>query len=240
MHKDGHVLVAGGSSHWTKLPQMLLWLGHIVRHHVLERAQALGVTEDQMDGVLGLCNIDVYAVHRSAAFRSLFQSSQEDAPPADGGVPTMCIEYVPANCTIKFQIADVALNRCLKAQCQQLYMRHQTEQVRVQLAAGVPPEQLKLETTSLQSRCLPWMLQAYEYTQKRVRMLDALKHLGYLRCWSDKALRTRGMRLLSANGEVEPEEDVDEDARAGVPDEEEGDEEDEAQQQQFWEGVDAA
>ena len=84
------------------------------------------------------------------------------------------------------------------------------------------------------------MLQAYEYTQKRVRMLDALKHLGYLRCWSDKALRTRGMRLRSANGEVEPEEDVDADARAGVPMEEEGDEEDEAQQQQFWEVVDAA
>jgi hypothetical protein len=88
---DGHILVCGGSSHWTKLPQCILWLLKIFRPAAARAASAAGADPAT---AMSLVNIDTYSVHRSLAFRSYFRTAQDDEDGSD--LSNNLIEFIPS------------------------------------------------------------------------------------------------------------------------------------------------
>ena len=75
-------------------------------------------------------HIDAYPVRISDAFISWINEE----------FPIFLLCYVPANCTSVVQIADVALNRPLKAQYTNQHMLHLMSESKKQRADGVPVE----------------------------------------------------------------------------------------------------
>ena len=63
--KDGHIICCSGGNPWTKLQQMMLWREKIVEPRIKAAAVAEGLTEQQMQEVVDMINIDAYSVHRS-------------------------------------------------------------------------------------------------------------------------------------------------------------------------------
>ena len=67
----------------------------------------------------------------------MFQSAQPDADPADGSLPRIAIEFVPARRTGLYQVADVALNSPLKNVCARQYQIFLGDQEVDQVQDGV-------------------------------------------------------------------------------------------------------
>ena len=70
--------------------------------------------------------LDVWAVHTSEAFRLYLRQKH----------PRIHLVYVPANCTSKLQVADVALQRPFKSHIRSQFNSWAAAQIKEQIAAG--------------------------------------------------------------------------------------------------------
>jgi hypothetical protein len=214
VHRDGHVLVAGGKNHWTKLPQMKLWRSAVVRPVVRRAAEEQGLEGTALKEAMGLVNIDAYSVHRSAEFAEEFcswpLSEEELSAAAEIGQP-LSVEYVPARCTGLYQTADVAINRPFKVRMQSLYTESLIGQLREELQQGVPLDDIDMGHDGVQelaTNVLSWALNALQHCRERVNMQATLQSLGYAGCFTNAQLRNAGVRRLTAGaGEMMPAED---------------------------------
>ena len=146
-----------------------------------------------------IVHFDAYPVHISEKFRNWVKE-----------FPFLILIYVPTNCSSKMQVADVALNRPLKADHTHRHMRFSATACREQLAAGVEAAQVRFEADV--SKCagaaLSWLVAAYNGLSK-VNMTKTLQNIGYTKCWDDKQLRQRAMQNMGnlfAGGDAVPEE----------------------------------
>ena len=148
-----------------------------------------------------IVHFDAYPVHISEEFRTWVKK-----------FPFLILIYVPANFSSKMQVADVALNRPLKADYAHRHMRFLATACREKMAAGVEAVQVRFEADV--SKCagatLSWLVAAYNGLSK-VNMTKTLQIIGYTRCWDkkNKQLRQRAMQNMGnlfAGGDAVPEE----------------------------------
>ena len=91
--------------------------------------------------------------------------------------------YVPANCTSVMQIADVALNRPLKAQYTNQHMLHSMNEFRNQRADGVAVEDVFYSeaVNKCAGHAMRCLQSAYESLES-VDMKSSLRRVGYDTC----------------------------------------------------------
>jgi hypothetical protein len=92
--------ITHSENHWSTQQTMQRWITHVLLPHA-ERMITLYELDANAHMVLLL---DAWAVHKSAEFRGWLQREH----------PHIHLVYVPANCTSKLQLADVALQRPFK------------------------------------------------------------------------------------------------------------------------------
>jgi hypothetical protein len=206
VHRDGHVLVAGGGNHWTKLPQMKVWRKKIVEPAVRRAAEAEGLEGKELEEAVGIVNIDAYSVHRDKEHVEDFVCwpvTEEDLANAAKDGPPLTIEFVPARCTGLYQIADVVINRPFKVFLQKRHTAWLIKQLTDDLQNGVPVNEIELGAsaiTEVAPKVMGWVLDAVDYCSKEINVSGALASLGYSSCFSDARLRRAGMMRLSEAG----------------------------------------
>lgn len=106
--------------------------------------------------------LDVWAVHKSEEFR-LFLRNQH---------PRIHLVFVPANCTSKLQVADVALQRPFKSQITNLFNDWAAMQIKAQLkqdnVIGLS-EQLKM--SMIKPLVLEWCIESYKGMKERKQLI---------------------------------------------------------------------
>ena len=180
-----NIVCAGDPTHWMNASTLRLWIDLIVVPGHEAQCKAHGLDPAKAKSIV---HFDAYPVHISAEFLDWIKRT----------FPFLILIYVPANCTSKMQVADVALNRPLKADYTNRHMRFLATVCREQMAAGVEAAQVRFETAV--SKCagaaLSWLVAAYRGLGK-VNMQKALQNIGYTKCWDDEELRQRAMDNMS-------------------------------------------
>ena len=121
------IISIGDDSHWMKLFDLKLWIFMVVWKEQCKRHTSCASVKKDPKTTKGIIHIDAYPVHISEAFISWIKKE----------FPMFLLCYVPANCTSVMQIADVALNRPLKAQCTNQHMLRLMSDFKKQRADGV-------------------------------------------------------------------------------------------------------
>jgi hypothetical protein len=108
--------------------------------------------------------------------------------------PRFLLAYAPANCTSKMQIADLTLNRPLKACFTGLHQNFMIMECRRHIAGGGLAKDVKFSEAV--SKCagiaLSWLLQAYANLSS-VDLHSHLVRIGYMRCWEDSEFRLKAI-----------------------------------------------
>ncbi|KEP45194.1 DDE superfamily endonuclease, partial [Rhizoctonia solani 123E] len=97
--------------------------------------------------------IDVWSVHRSAAFRNWISETY----------PWIILQYIPGGCTGIFQACDVALQRVAKAAMRQKALADVINETNALLSDGADPTTVVHDKSikTLRDRSVSWMLEAH-------------------------------------------------------------------------------
>ncbi|KAL2630380.1 hypothetical protein R1flu_015066 [Riccia fluitans] len=118
----------------------------------------------------------IFQDHRGQQFRDFLAQDH----------PYICLLHIPAGCTSIFQLADVGLQRPLKATFSQRYHQWAIAQVQRALADGFEPQGTKLDTSiqSLRAKCCEWMYDAWtRVAAGSNKILKAWEDCGLLDAW---------------------------------------------------------
>jgi DDE superfamily endonuclease len=106
--------------------------------------------------------LDVWAVHKSEEFRRFLRSQH----------PRIHLVFVPANCTSKLQVADVALQRPFKSQITNLFNEWAATQIKVQLQQdNVVGLNDKLRMSTIKPLALEWCIESYRGMKERKQLV---------------------------------------------------------------------
>jgi hypothetical protein len=106
--------------------------------------------------------LDVWAVHKSEEFRRFLRSHH----------PRIHLVFVPANCTSKLQVADVALQRPFKSQITNLFNEWAAAQIKVQLKQdNVVGLNDKLKMLTIKPLALEWCIESYRGMKERKQLV---------------------------------------------------------------------
>ena len=124
----------------------------------------------------GIIHFDAYPVHTADNFRQWQKECY----------PMLLLVYVPAKCTSKMQIADVAYNRTLKAVFTAQHQQFMMQEYRRQMAEGRTAAQVKFSdaVSKCARRALVWLMKAYQKLEE-VHVQSHLEQIGYMCCWED-------------------------------------------------------
>lgn len=141
-------------SHFSTLKTMKEYIQKIIIPYVQSVIASDPTLDDDQKAIL---YIDVYPVHTSEAFQTFVYE----------GFPNLIIIFVPANCTGKYQPADVGLQRPLKHRLKAALFDWMAGVHRQQLAAGAKPEDIKITSSlpKLRDVSVAGLVQAYEFMQ---------------------------------------------------------------------------
>ncbi|KAJ7604624.1 hypothetical protein B0H17DRAFT_1120943 [Mycena rosella] len=108
----------------------------------------LGLPESQMS----IWKIDCWSVHKSKEFMAWMKLHH----------PRIIVIFVPGGCTGLWQPLDVGIQRLLKLSIKRSAHRDLVNEALVQIKAGKPPHEIKLDTTvgTLRNRSVGWIVQA--------------------------------------------------------------------------------
>ena len=210
---DGHIITAGGHTHWMNPPALKLWITEIVwpAHVAACQRGAPGAPGMPLDPLVAhsVVHIDAYPVHIDKMFIAWLKKHY----------PQLLPLFVPANCTGKMQVADVLYNRPLKSAFTALQMKYLTDCVVEQVSEGVAVSDISFATKKVSvaaGEALPWLLQAWEGVRS-ADLAGTLKSIGYAKCFDDAGFRRLSARAWGQDvGEVPdvPEPDLEDEAAA--------------------------
>jgi len=106
--------------------------------------------------------LDVWAVHKSEQFRMLLRTHY----------PNIHLVFVPANCTSKLQVADVALQRPFKVAIRKSFYAWAAKQVSEQLESGLVvgfAESFKM--SNLKPLALQWCVDSWNVLEQRKQLI---------------------------------------------------------------------
>ncbi|KAG9118713.1 hypothetical protein FRC07_006641 [Ceratobasidium sp. 392] len=144
-----HFDFSGNTSYWANQCTMRSWVTNILVPYFLQAIEKSHLPRTQRC----ILQIDIWAVHRSAEFRSWMAKTY----------PWIVIHYVPGGCTGQFQACDLLVNRALKIAIQQACHADIVEETTNALRSGVSPRDVCLDTTlkTLRNRSVRWMVLAH-------------------------------------------------------------------------------
>ena len=109
-------------NHWSTQETMQRWITKVLLPHSERMIELYELDADAHVLLL----LDCWAVHKSAEFRSWLQREH----------PRIHLVYVPANCTSKLQLADVALQRPFKSCITQNFNEWAATAIATQIRSG--------------------------------------------------------------------------------------------------------
>ncbi len=135
-------------TYWSTLETMQLLVSNIIAPYFEEQKKNLGLPASQKC----IWQIDVWSVHRSAAFRTWMKKK----------FPWIILHYVPAGCTGIFQPSDVGFQRILKHCLKQSYHKDLVDDFLRQIEAGkkITIDSFKSIKT-LRDRAVTWYFEAF-------------------------------------------------------------------------------
>lgn len=147
--KAAHVHLTFSDNHWSNQTTMQQYVEQIIIPHA-ERCIELYRLSSSANIILVL---DVWAVHKSEEFRRFLRTTH----------PRVHLVFVPANCTSKLQVADVALQRPFKHGIARRFNQWAGEMVVQQIAdnklVGLA-ESLKMAT--IKPLALQWCIESWK------------------------------------------------------------------------------
>lgn len=146
--RAAHVHITHSDNHWSNQQTMQQWITEVLLPY------ADRVSLPKSDIVLVL---DVWAVHKSEEFRTFLREQH----------PRIHLVFVPANCTSKLQVADVALQRSFKHGLRRRFNHWAADIIKEQIAnsnlIGLNPF---LKMASIKPLILQWSISSWERLQE--------------------------------------------------------------------------
>lgn len=145
-------------NHWSTQETMQRWVTDVLLPHS-ERM----ISNYQLDSNAHiLLLLDSWAVHKSAEFRGWIQREH----------PRIHLVYVPANCTSKLQLADVALQRpfksCITASFDEWAAATIAEQINNDEVSGISSH---LRMSALKPLVLQWCVESWKGLRERKQLI---------------------------------------------------------------------
>lgn len=150
--------ITHSENHWSTQQTMQRWVTHVLLPHA-ERMITLYELDANAHVVLLL---DAWAVHKSAEFREWLQREH----------PRIHLVYVPANCTSKLQLADVALQRPFKSYITQSFNEWAAARIAKQIRGGeVTGIAAQLGMAALKPLVLQWCVESWKGLRERKQLI---------------------------------------------------------------------
>lgn len=145
-------------NHWSSQATMQRWVSAVLLIHTNRMIEAHQLDADAHVILV----LDAWAVHKSEEFRSWISKEH----------PRIHLVFVPANCTSKLQVADVALQRPFKHGITQRFnewaARTVAEQIREEKTAGLAA---LLTMSELKPLVLQWCSESWQDLRERRQVI---------------------------------------------------------------------
>lgn len=145
-------------NHWSSQQTMKEWL-----EEVLQPYRTLAIRQHHLNSDASVVLVlDVWAVHKSEQFRLLLRTHH----------PHIHLVFVPANCTSKLQVADVALQRPFKAALRRSFHAWAAAQVDEQLCSGqVVGFAESFKMAAIKPLLLQWCVDSWNELESRMDLI---------------------------------------------------------------------
>jgi hypothetical protein len=156
--KAARVDITHSINHWSTQETMRRWVNNVLIPHS-ERMISLYHLDSDAHILLQL---DAWAVHKSVEFREWLQKEH----------PRIHLVYVPANCTSKLQLADVALQRPFKSCISQCFNDWAATTIAEQIRKGdITGIASHLKMKELKALVLEWCINSWRGLQERKQLI---------------------------------------------------------------------
>lgn len=150
--------ITHSNNHWSTQETMQRWIVRVLLPHT-ERMIELHSLDANAHILLLL---DCWAVHKSAEFRGWLQQEH----------PRVHLVFVPANCTSKLQLADVALQRPFKSSITQSFNTWASTTIAEQIKRGeVVGISAQLGMAALKPLVLQWCIESWKGLRERKELI---------------------------------------------------------------------
>jgi hypothetical protein len=150
--------ITHSDNHWSTQETMQRWVTHVLLPHS-ERMISLHQLDSDAHILLLL---DAWSVHKSVEFRGWLHREH----------PRIHIVYVPANCTSKLQLADVALQRPFKSYITQSFNDWAAAAIAKQINEDrITGISAQLGMASLKPLVLQWCIDSWKGLQERKQLI---------------------------------------------------------------------
>ena len=181
------VHVTFSDNHWSSQETMQQYVEHVV----LPYASRCIVQHELRSDAHVLLVLDVWSVHKSEEFRAYLRDKQ----------PRVHLVFVPANCTSRLQVADVALQRPFKAHITDKFQRWTVDQMKSQIDSNsvVGIAQL-LRMATIKPLAQQWCIDSWNELRKRRSLITD----GWAKCCTklydvlDRERRIDAVKLIAA------------------------------------------
>ena len=116
------VHITHSANHWSSLETMQEWVTKVLLPYAERQIALLGLRSDSPIVLL----LDVWSVHKGEPFRRFLRTHH----------PRIHLIFIPANCTSKLQVADVALQRPFKSSISRSFDDWATSMLHQQITSG--------------------------------------------------------------------------------------------------------
>lgn len=145
------------TNHWSNLQTCQQFVRCILVPYFEHVVKEMGLPQSQK--MIWL--LDCWSVHKSEAFLTWMKKEY----------PSICVLFIPANCTSKLQPADVVLQRPIKCGFTRCYKQWSSTCIQQQLENNVSDVQLDLKIGTLREELCTWLLQTWKEVGSRTSMI---------------------------------------------------------------------
>lgn len=150
--------VTCSDNHWSSQQTMQRWITHVLLPH----SERMICTHELDSNAHILLLLDVWAVHKSAEFRGWLAREH----------PRIHLVYVPANCTSKLQLADVALQRPFKSCITHCFSEFAAATIAEQIRKGeITGISSHLRMAALKPLILQWCVESWKGLRERKQLI---------------------------------------------------------------------
>jgi len=159
------VHITNSQNHWSTQETMRDWITEVL----LPYAERCITTHELPSDAKIILVLDVWAVHKSEEFRRFLRTHH----------PRIHLVFVPANCTSKLQVADVALQRPFKSSVKRSFDAWASEQLHEQISSGVVVGlREKFRMGVIKPLLLQWCIDSWQQLKDRKQIILG----GWSRC----------------------------------------------------------
>ncbi len=153
-----HVDITHSTNHWSTQETMQRWITKVLLPHSERMIELYNLDADARMLLL----LDAWAVHKSAEFRDWMKREH----------PRIHLVYVPANCTSRLQLADVALQRPFKNCITQSFNAWAASTIAEQIRRGeVAGISAQLGVAALKPLVLQWCVESWKGLRERKQLI---------------------------------------------------------------------